>query len=81
MPGVVSITARPPSLFAEVRKLQWDDLSGEQRLDLLLQIGLVADRAGYSGAQVRTTGGQAVGRWLKQGGAHVLGPPVRVGLE
>ncbi len=72
IPAVRAIDARPPSLFVTLGEPAWNDMSSEDRLNAIREIGSVAEHAGYVGVQLWTTDGAGAGRWLKNKGAQLI---------
>jgi hypothetical protein len=74
--GVVTVKARPPSLFVEVDATTWRALSAQDRLALVANVGAVAEKSGYTGASLQSTDGASLGEWLLKTGARLTPPPV-----
>lgn len=62
-------TARPPSLFVELRSDEWNGLGRDERLRIVEEIGQAAQARGYTGAQFTSSAGGTVGNWLQEAGA------------
>jgi hypothetical protein len=69
--AIRKVEAKRPSVFVKLDRTAWSRIPREEQQDVIREIGIVAERAGYSGAQVWTTDGTAVGRWLKKTGARL----------
>jgi hypothetical protein len=72
IPAVRAIDARPPSLFVTLDEPGWNDMSSEDRLNTIREIGSVAEQAGYVGVQICTADGTPSGRWMKKTGAQLI---------
>lgn len=73
LPAISNVTARPPSLYVEVRSQAWDALDPTDQQELLEEIGRIAIGANYNGAQIKKeNAGAVVGRWLRQQGAELV---------
>ena len=73
--SVFHVTARPPSLFVELKTVEWSDMTDRERIEALEEMGRIAERAGYSGVHARTDDGSGGGQWLLRGGASLLEKP------
>jgi hypothetical protein len=69
--AIRSIEAKRPSVFVTLDAGAWSRMPRGDRRNVMDEIGHVAERAGYSGAQVWTTDGKTVGRWLKRTGIRL----------
>ena len=70
--GVLEITARPPSLYANVDAAEWTRMSRRERSDAIVRLAEVAGGAGYTGVQMRTADGTTVASWLEQTGIQLF---------
>jgi hypothetical protein len=70
--AIQKINALPPSLYVYVSREGWRSMSREQRSQWIEELGKTAAAAGYTGVNVRTSGGDTVAQWLKQTGARLL---------
>jgi hypothetical protein len=59
------------ALFVKLDESAWSRIAQKDRQNVIREIGHVAEQAGYSGAQVWTTDGKTVGRWLKRTGVRL----------
>ena len=73
---VRGITARPPSLFVRLDAEGWRSSPPAARRELLVEIGIIVEAAGYSGFHARTSDGVTVGQWMKSGGVQLTARPV-----
>jgi hypothetical protein len=72
VPQVRQVLARPPSLYVVVSEREWSRLSPESRLEVVDQIGEIAERADYTGAVLRLSNDDTVGRWLRAKGSSLV---------
>jgi hypothetical protein len=72
VPQVRQVLARPPSLYVVVSEREWTRLSPDSRLKVVDQIGEIASRADYSGAVLRLSNDETVGRWLRAKGSSLV---------
>ena len=66
---IAELTARPPSLFVELRSDEWTGLGPDERLRIVEEIGQAARASGYTGAQFTSSEGGTVASWLREAGA------------
>jgi hypothetical protein len=71
VPGVLTVMARPPSLFVTVSGPRWRDMAEIEHRQLIEEVGRVAESAGYSGAHFRMSDGGAAGVWLQKTGTQI----------
>jgi hypothetical protein len=69
--AIRKVEAKRPSVFVKLDRSTWSRIPQKDRQNVIREIGHVAEQAGYSGAQVWTTDGTAVGRWLKKTGVRL----------
>ncbi len=69
---VRGVEARPPSLYVDLDTHSWKGLSLEERTRAIREVGIVAEKAGYSGVHFWTRDRGTVGRWSKRNGVEVI---------
>jgi hypothetical protein len=69
--AIRSVEAKRPSVFVKLDESAWSRIVQKDRQNVIREIGHVAEQAGYSGAQVWTTDGKTVGRWLRRTGVRL----------
>lgn len=74
---VLRVDPTPPYVDVSVDAPAWNSMAASARLNLIRDIGRVAQRSGYVGAQVRSDDGIAVGNWSKSQGAQVTSETLR----
>jgi len=65
------VVAKPPSLYVELNASSWRALDGQQRLELMDDVGRTAAAAGYNGAHFTLENGATAGQWLKEQGSRL----------
>ena len=71
---VISVTARPPSLYVTVDGSAWSRLKPRQRENVVREIAFDLKRAGYTGARFTTANGVTVAQWLRARGVELIEP-------
>jgi len=77
IPGVMRVDARPPSVFVTIDAIDWNNMTPEEQIGVVEQIGIVASETGYVGADIRGDDGVVLGRWFKERGAELVAPVLR----
>jgi len=70
IPMVVSVDARPPSLFGRINGARWGKLDRQGRLGVINEVGYIIAKADYNGAKFRDENGVLVGEWIRGVGTY-----------
>ncbi|RKZ06084.1 hypothetical protein DRQ32_11600 [bacterium] len=70
--GVLSVKARPPSLFVRVKASSWSKLPAEEKTQVVEEFGRIAGESGYQGVQIKTGDGTNVAQWLRKTGVRIM---------
>ena len=70
IPIVVSVDARPPSLFVRINGARWRKLDRQGRLGVINEVGYIIAKADYNGAKFRDENGVLVGEWIRGVGTY-----------
>ena len=76
IPSISEVEARPPSLYVTFNTTEWREMGELKRWRALERVGTIATVAGYTGAHMRTSDGETVGRWSKRLGAKAVNNPI-----
>jgi hypothetical protein len=74
VPMVLSVDARPPSLFVRVDGPHWRRVTKERRLEIIRDVGQVVAKADYNGARFRDDNGDLVGEFIRGVGSYEFPP-------
>jgi len=71
---VIRVEATPPSLLVTVNGNRWRKMNGQERTEIVRKVGLIVDRVGYNGVQLRNENGKLAGEWIRGIGTFVPPP-------
>jgi hypothetical protein len=74
IPIVVSVEAKPPSLFVRINGPHWRRIDRPRRLDVIRAVGRVVAEADYNGARFRDENGDLVGEYIRGVGSYEFPP-------
>jgi hypothetical protein len=74
VPMVLSVEAKPPSLFVRIDGPHWRRITKERRMEIIRKVGRVAADADYNGARFRDENGDLVGEFIRGVGSYEFPP-------
>lgn len=66
------VNARPPSLYVEIDRAAWSALAESERVQLVDDVGAVAQASGYNGVVFRDGLGKVRAQWMRTGGSTLV---------
>jgi hypothetical protein len=74
VPMVISVEAKPPSLFVRIDGPHWRSVSKERRMEIIRDVGRIVVKADYNGARFRDDNSALVGEFIRGVGSYEFPP-------